>query len=160
MNDVDRFEVTPITKEAQVAASPGGNRRCPTTGETKNSCKCRPCIGRRARGKGKKKQRDARKSMEKVFGVAGKYATQTGDEENWRMRVRAEVKSGGMAKTVDTFYRKCRGQADRPEVKAEGDTRPFVAIAMPDGLPYGYLVVRTDHLERLKEAFDCEEVAQ
>ena len=140
-----------LSKEAQLSRSPGGNRRCPTTGEFKASCDCYSCRGRRARNKGKVKQRAARKSLEKSFGVAGRSSAQTGDEENWRMRVRSEVKSGGKAKTVDTFYRLCRAQSDA-NAGAVGDVRPFVATAMPDGLSYGYVVIRTDELAAVMEA--------
>jgi len=139
-----------LSKEAQVSRSPGGNRRCPTTGELKRNCKCRPCIGRRSKYKGQRKQRDARKGIEKVFGSAGKYSSQTGHEELWRTRVRVEVKSGAMAKTVDTFYRNTKGQSD--QAKAIGDTRPYVAVAMPDGVSFGYAVVRLDHLDAFMSA--------
>lgn len=138
------------SKEAQVARSPGGNRRCSTTGELKRNCKCRPCLGRRSKYKGQRKQRDARKDIEKVFGPAGRYSSQTGNEELWRTRVRVEVKSGVMAKTVDTFYRNTKSQSD--QAKAIGDTRPYMAVAMPDGVPYGYAVVRLDHLEAVVSA--------
>lgn len=66
------------------------------------------------------------------------------------MRVRVEAKSGAQAKTVDTFYRKTRAQSDA--AKAEGDTRPYVAAAMPDGVSYGYYVIRSDELAAVLRA--------
>ncbi|HEY7531671.1 MAG TPA: hypothetical protein VH681_02675, partial [Nitrospiraceae bacterium] len=98
--------MTPYSKETQLSRSPGGNRTCTATGKPKRSCDCFSCRGRRARNKGKIKQRAARKAAEKVFKAsAGPSVTATANEENWRLPVRMEVKSGIQAKTVGTFYR-------------------------------------------------------
>lgn len=145
MNPID------LSKEGQLARSPGReNRPCPNTGEPLRSCDCFSCKGRRARSKGKTKQRVARRGLEKTFqAVAGPTATSTSDEENWRLPVRVEVKAGGMAKTVDTFYRKTKAQSDVGA--AIGDGRPFMAVAMPDGTTDGLAVMRLSQLRQLVE---------
>lgn len=140
-----------LSKAGQLARSPGGNRKCPTTGKLKASCDCRPCIGRRARGKGKRKQNDAKKFVERAFNqVAAPTSATSGQEEFWRLALRLEVKSGRMAQTVDTFYRNTKGQSD--QLKAIGDGRPFAAIAMPDGSSDGFLVIALSSLPVLAQA--------
>jgi len=141
-----------LSKEAQLARSPGGNRLCPTTREPKRSCSCFSCRGTRNRRKGQVKQRQARKQLEKAFGKpAGPSVTSTAHEETWRLPVRPEVKSGGQAKTVDTFYRNTKAQSDLQ--KAIGDTRPFMAIAMVDGSTDGLGVMRlSDFIQLFEEA--------
>jgi hypothetical protein len=143
--------VEPYTKEGQLARSPGReNRKCATTGEIVRNCKCFSCQGARNRRKGKTKQRQARKGLEQAFGApAGPSVMATADEENWRLPIRSEVKAGGMAKTVDTFYRNTKAQSDVS--KAIGDTRPFVAIAMADGSTDGLAVIRISALIQLFE---------
>jgi hypothetical protein len=89
-----------LSKDAQLARSPGGNRTCPTTGELKRSCSCYSCVGSRNRRKGKRKQRETRKVLEREFGTAGPTQTVTSHEENWRMRVRLEVKSGKQVESL------------------------------------------------------------
>ena len=144
-----------LSKEAQLARSPGGNRRCPTTGDLKAKCVCRPCIGRRARGKGKRKQNEAKKAVERAFNqVAAPTSATSGQEEYWRLALRLEVKAGGMAKTVDTFYRNTKAQSDQS--KAIGDSRPFGAIAMPDGSSDGFLVIALSSLPVLAQVLRGE----
>jgi hypothetical protein len=138
-----------LSKEGQLARSPGKeNRPCPQTGIAVRECDCYSCRGRRNRSKGKTKQRQARKGLEKTFGVmAGPSQISTSHEEHWRLPVRSEVKAGGMAKTVDTFYRNTRAQADKD--KAIGDVRPFLAVAMVDGSTDGLAVIRLSDLIQL-----------
>lgn len=144
-----------LSKEGQLARSPGGNRKCPTSGELKASCKCRPCIGRRARGKGKRKQNEAKKAVERAFNqVAAPTTATSGQEEYWRLALRLEVKAGTQARTVDTFYRNTKGQSDQS--KAIGDLRPFGAIAMPDGSSDGFLVIALSSLPVLAQALRGE----
>lgn len=140
-----------LSKAAQLARSPGReNRACPTTGVAVRECTCYSCRGRRNRTKGKRTQRTARKGLEKVFQTpAGPSVTATANEETWRLPVRTEVKSGGTAKTVDTFYRNTKTQSDVH--KAIGDARPFVAVAMPDGTSDGLAVIRLSDLLQLFE---------
>lgn len=138
-----------LSKEAQLARSPGKeNRPCPQTGIAIRECTCYSCKGRRNRQKGKTKQRQARRGLEKTFQtIAGPTSVSTSDEENWRLPVRAEIKAGGMAKTVDTFYRNTKAQSDVQ--KAIGDARPFIAVAMVDGSTDGLVVVRMSDLIQL-----------
>lgn len=144
------MDLNPLSKEAQLARSPGGNRMCTTTGEPLRTCPCYSCRGRRNRQKGKTKQRQARRGLEKTFAtIAGPSMVSTSNEETWRLPVRAEVKAGGMAKTVDTFYRNTRTQADAD--KAIGDMRPFLAVAMVDGSTDGLAVIRLSDLVQLFE---------
>lgn len=140
-----------LSKEGQLARSPGKeNRPCPNTGIALRNCTCYSCRGRRNRSKGKTKQRQARRGLEKTFQtIAGPTSVSTSDEENWRLPVRAEIKAGGMAKTVDTFYRNTRAQSDVQ--KAIGDVRPFLAVAMVDGSTDGLCVIRMSDLVQLFE---------
>ena len=135
-----------LTKEAQLARSPGGNRRCSTSGELKASCSCRPCIGRRSKGKGRRKQNDGRKALEAGFG----WTLRGSNEEDWRAPFRIETKAGAIARTVDTFYRNTKAQSDART--AIGDGRPFMAEAMPDGMSGGYIVLRTEDISALRDA--------
>lgn len=144
------MELNPLSKEAQLARSPGGNRVCTITGEPLRSCSCYSCRGRRNRSKGKTKQRQARRGLEKTFQtIAGPSMVSTSNEETWRLPVRAEVKAGLQARTVDTFYRNTKAQADAD--KAIGDVRPFLAVAMVDGSTDGLAVIRLSDLVRLFE---------
>lgn len=123
--------MTDFSKDAQLARSPGGNRACATTGKLKRDCDCYSCVGRRNRAKGKRKQREARKTADKYFGAAGPTATVTANEENWRHRVRIEVKSGKQVESLTKRFLAAEAQAN--VAKAEGDTRPFIFAAAPDG---------------------------
>lgn len=137
-----------LSKAAQLSRSPGGNRYCPTTKQLKRTCKCHTCLGTRNQRKGGVKQRQARKRLEKAFGgQAGSSVMVTANEENWRLPVRSEVKSGPIGNPVDTFYRNQKAQSDRS--KAIGDTRPFMAVAMPDGTTDGLAVIRLSELEQV-----------
>lgn len=135
-----------LSKEAQAARSPGKqNRPCPTTGEPRRSCSCYSCRGRRNQRKGKRTQREVRKGFEKVFQVpAGPSVSSTADEENWRLPLRIEVKSGAQAKPVYTFYRNTKAQSDAK--KAIGDPRDFAAAARADGDTDPLVVIRLSHL--------------
>lgn len=138
-----------LSKAGQLARSPGKeNRACPNTGVAVRECTCYSCRGRRSKAKGKTKQRQARRQLETVFQtVAGPTVGITANEETWRLPVRSEVKAGGQAKTVDTFYRNTKNQSD--VAKAIGDVRPFMAVAMVDGSTDGLAVIRLSDLNQL-----------
>lgn len=138
-----------LSKAGQLARSPGKeNRACPNTGIAVRECTCYSCRGRRNRTKGKVKQRQARRKLESAFGAsAGPTIASTSNEETWRLPVRAEVKAGRYAATVDTFYRNTKAQSDLS--KAIGDTRAFMAIAMVDGSTDGLAVIRLSDLNQL-----------
>lgn len=102
---------------------------------------CRHCIGRRSRAKGKRKQRDARKAL----GIPG-LSLGVDEEELWRGPIRVEVKAGhNDTMPIDTRYRKMRAQSEA--ARPVGDNRPFAAVAMPPGVSYGIVMIRTDELE-------------
>lgn len=105
--------------------------------EVKGPCTRRlPCVvcqGARNRRSGMRKQREARKAIERATGTqAARFKGQLGNEEAWAgLPFRVEVKSGGVAKPVQTFHDRCAEQS--AQNKAIGDTRPFLAVAMPTG---------------------------
>lgn len=141
--------MTDLSKDAQLARSPGGNRLCPTTGELKRSCSCWSCVGARNRRKGKRSQREARKNLEAVFGGAGPSAQVTGDEENWRMRVRVEVKSGKQVEALTKRFLAAEAQSEAG--KAVGDLRPFVFVAAADGTSDQIIAFRASRLAEILE---------
>lgn len=115
---------------------------------------CRSCLGRRSRRSGMTKQRQARKTIERQTGTqAGRYASQTGNEENWRLSIRAEVKSGKQVASTASLYRKAREQSDAAH--ATGDCRPFALVCMPSSWPSGALlyVVHSEDVEAFVDAF-------
>lgn len=141
-------DVTPISKEDQVERSPGGNRRCATTGVYKGKCSCLRCRGARNRRKGQRKQREVRKALSLK---PERWAGRTGNEETWHAsNLRFEVKAGKQVGPVGTRYVAARNQADA--ARAVGDTRPFCFVAVPDG-SQPLLVVRVDDLPAVVAAF-------
>ncbi len=140
-------QVTPIPKETRVWNC---RRNLPTCTRTKP---CAACRGARSRRSGLKKQREARKTIERQTGTqAGRYASQTGNEENWRLSFRVEAKSGKQVQATATLYTKARDQADAS--KAVGDSRPFAAVAVPNGWPAGKFlyVIHSDDSEAFARA--------
>lgn len=139
-----------LSKDAQLARSPGQNRYCDETGERvlKRNCTGPKCRGRRNPRKGKRKQRDARKAlMLKDEKWSGKHA----NEETWdSATVRVEVKAGAQVKPIATRYVNARAQSDA--ARARGDFRPFVFVAAPDG-SQPLVVVRADELPAVVAAF-------
>lgn len=108
------------------------------------NCPCKPCLGRRSRRKGKDKQNAARKRL----GVPKtRNASQSSNEENWRHYFRVEVKAGAQVGPVATKFLAMEKQADQN--KAQGDPRPFLGVAMPDGWGNeGIVLVRLSDWER------------
>lgn len=151
--DTDPSQMEPqpgFSKEAQIARSPGGNKTCPVTGELKRSCGCWSCIGRRNRNKGKRNQNQARKIADKTFGTAGPTSAVTANEENWRHRVRIEVKSGQQVKALTSRFLLAEAQAHT--AKAVGDNRPFIFAAAPDGMTDQLWTFRASDLQRIIDA--------
>ena len=124
----------PISKEAQT----GRVWLCEF--EIDGCTRTKPCarhLGRRNRRKGQVKQRAAKKAL----GVPdSKFASQGSHEENWRGQFRVEIKAGAQVRAGTTLYLKCERQSDL--AKAEGDARPFLAVAMPDGMSDGLVTLR------------------
>lgn len=112
---------------------------------------CRRCLGARNRRSGMRKQREARKSLERVTGVqANRFLTANGNEENWRLPVRVEVKSGAQTSPVWTKF--AAAEAQSAASKATGDGRPFVAVFMGTKTSDGLFVCRLSDLGRVTEA--------
>lgn len=114
---------------------------------------CAHCRGRRSRRSGLKKQREVRKTIERQTGTqAGRYASQTGNEENWRTSIRVEAKSGKQVQATATAYTKARDQSDAS--CSIGDNRPFVLASVPNGWPAGKFLytVHSDDAEAFAEA--------
>lgn len=143
----------PFSKEKQIERSRGRAAYCDETGTKtlKRNCKGPRCRGRRNRRKGKQKQRKAIKLLNLK---PPKWKGRAAHEETLTNAVRIEVKSGAKAGPIDTFYRNVREQSDA--AKAIGDTRPFMGVAMPDGMSGGYAVIRLSDLAEVVEALVAE----
>ncbi|SRR5690554_1381443 len=141
-------EVTPISKEDQVARSPGGNRKCPTTGIYKGKCTCPRCLGARNKRKGSRGQTKTRKAL----GLKSeKWRGLHANEETWHSsNLRVEVKSGKQVQPVATRYVAARNQSDA--ARPIGDFRPFIFVAVPDG-SQPLVVLRADDLRDVVAAF-------
>lgn len=113
---------------------------------------CNRCRGARNRRSGMRKQREARKALERVTGAqAARFMGQLGNEEAWTgLPVIAEVKSGQVAQPVWTKFAAAEAQALAN--KAVGDIRPVVAIFMGTRTSDGLLVCRLSQLDRVVEA--------
>lgn len=137
-----------LSKEAQLARSPGGASKCARTGTPKRSCTCPSCRGRRNKGKGQRKQREVRKILNLR---PEKWRGRTGNEETWvASNLRFEVKAGAQVQPVATRYVAARQQSDA--ARAVGDTRPFCFVACPDGST-PLVVIRADELAAAVAAF-------
>jgi hypothetical protein len=73
-----------------------------------------------------------------------------GHEENLRGPFRIEVKAGAQVKAVATKFLAAEKQSEAS--RPIGDNRPFVFVAMPDGMSDGFAVVRLSQLDRVVEA--------
>ena len=137
-----------LSKEAQVSRSPGGNRRCTSTGTLKRDCRCDSCRAWRNQRTGAKGQRKTRQ----VVGVnPERFSGRIANEETWHAsNLRFEVKSGKQAEPINTRYVEARNQSDAS--RAIGDMRPFVFVAAPDGTT-PLLVVRADEMGDVVAAF-------
>jgi hypothetical protein len=89
--------------------------------------------GRRNRAKGDSKARKARKAL----GIAG---ANTRHEEHWGGVCRLEVKAGKQIEPIATRFVLAEQQSEQH--RPLGDVRPFVMVAMPDGMSDGLVVMR------------------
>ncbi len=121
---------------------PKSNKRywCADSGLSKRTCKCKSCVAKRNRRLGRRKQGEERKKLEKHFGVAGKYASQTGNEETWRMRVRVEVKSGEQVDPIGSRFLEAEAACRRP------GTDHFLVSAFSDLLDCDLWLCRSSEL--------------
>lgn len=97
------------------------------------NCKCPKCQGKRNRSKGDTKALKARK----VLGIGG---ANTRHEELWGGNIRVEVKAGAQVNPIATRFIAAERQSEHHRPIA--DVRPFVFIAMPDGMSDGLVVMR------------------
>ena len=95
-------------------------------------CECPKCRGKRNRSKGDSKARVARKQLG-IGGVNSRH------EELWGGDVRVEIKAGAQIKPVLTAFLRCEMQSEA--ARPHGDHRPFMLVAMPDGMKDGLVVM-------------------
>lgn len=123
--------------------SPNFKPEKPARDETTNQRR-----GRINKQKGHRKQSLARKALEELFGAEALFHGRKANEEAWtHLPVRVEVKAGAQVKPIETRFLAAEKQATT--AKATGDPRPFVFIAMPDGMTDGLFVCRLSTLKEL-----------
>jgi len=108
-------------------------------------CKCRSCIGLANKRKGQRKQAKAVTAL----GIP-RSSIHPGHEEFLGGAVRVEVKSGAQIKPAVTAYLRCEAQSEAQ--RPIGDHRPFAAVAMPDGMSDGVVMVRLSALHEFVAA--------
>ncbi len=97
-----------------------------------------------------RKQREARKALEAVTGVdANRFVGALGNEENWRLPLRVEVKSGAQVNPIFTRFLAAESQSEAN--RAQGDTRPFVMVAMGQRTTDGLFLCRLSQLAAVVE---------
>lgn len=135
-----------LKPEPLVCATDGcGIESCTAVGQpTRNghvrgcTSKCAKCRGRRNRKAGLRKQNVARKAL-------GVPASKFGDsnEERWSDNVWAnECKSGAQVGPVKNWWLRVEKQVHANESTFGDRRRPVRAIAMPEGMSDGLVVVR------------------
>ncbi len=98
---------------------------------------CPSCLGRRNRRSGLRKQRQVRREL----GVPdSRFAGQNGNEEGWRWQFRVECKSGQQVRAMTTRFLEAEAQAEGS--RSVGDVRPFMFVAMPQGMSDGIVALR------------------
>jgi hypothetical protein len=125
---------------------------CPHTDVEKRKCKCRTCINRKNRAKGKRKQNMVRKKL----GIPDrKFHGADAHEENWRSAVRIEVKAGKQVGPIATRFNKAEAQSwenVKNQVGGTGKSKPFMMVAMPDGESDGIVLCRLSQLDKVVDA--------
>ena len=106
-------------------------------------CNCASCRGKRNRAKGDSKARKARKAL-------NLQGSNTRHEEHWSGTVRVEVKAGAQINPIWTRYRLAEEQSEQQ--RPFGDSRPFIMVAMPDGMNDGLVIFRLSQLHETAEA--------
>ena len=122
---------------------------CPDTDLPKRTCRCRTCINRKNRAKGKRKQNMVRKKL----GIPDrKFHGADAHEENWRSAVRIEVKAGKQVGPIATRFNKAEAQSwENVKNVIGGRDKPFMMVAMPDGESDGIVLFR---LSKMKEVLE------
>ncbi len=120
---------------------------CPNTDVEKRKCRCRTCINRKNRAKGRRKQNMVRKKL----GIADrKFHGADAHEENWRSAVRIEVKAGKQVGPIYTRFLKAEVQSWENVKNVEGGKgKPFAMVAMPDGTSDGLVIFRLSQLQEV-----------
>ena len=120
--------------------------RCSNSGDYKKDCKCRTCINRRSRAKGRRKQNLARKKL----GIQdNRFHGADAHEENWSTGLRVEVKAGKQCNPLSTFFYKCKKQSDDSHRAFGGMGKPFIQVSMPDNSTKGIVSFELDDLENV-----------
>lgn len=118
--------------------------KCDKTNEEKRKCKCRTCINRRNRSKGKRKQVAA---MKKLKIPNNKFRGADSDEENWKGNARYEVKAGKQHEQFARPFYKAKEQSDKNHEAIGSLSKPFVYVNMPDGRSDGIVAFQLSDVE-------------
>jgi len=119
---------------------------CPNSNEKKIKCKCRACINRRNRSKGKRKQNIARKKL----GIPNnRFHGADAHEENWSTGLRVEVKAGKQVDGLAKVFYKSKEQSDISHRAFGGMGKPFIQVSMPDGTTKGIVSFELDDIENV-----------
>lgn len=118
--------------------------KCKNSGELKRSCKCRTCINRRNRSKGKRKQVQAMKSLNIPN---NRFRGADSDEENWKGNARYEVKAGKQHESFAKPFYKAKEQSDSNHKAFGTGNKPFVYVNMPDGRSDGIVAFQLSDVE-------------
>ncbi len=119
---------------------------CVKTNIIKTKCKCRTCINRRNRAKGKRKQNIVRKKM-KI--PNSRFHGADAHEENWKSGVRVEVKAGKQVEQVEKAFTRAKLQSDTNHKAIGSLSKPFVYVAMPDGTENGIVCFQLNDIENV-----------
>jgi len=120
--------------------------KCPNTDEVKTRCKCRTCINRRNRSKGRRKQNLVKKKLQIAD---NRFHGADAHEENWKSGVRFEVKAGKQVEPLNKLFKKAKLQSDTNHQQIGNMSKPFVYVAMPDGTENGILCFELDNVENV-----------
>ena len=129
---------------------PNSNKRMagkgPNTNEVKTKCKCRTCINRRNRAKGRRKQNIARK---KLNIPNNRFHGADAHEENWATGLRVEVKAGKQVDGLVKVFYKSKSQSDLSHRAFGGMSKPFIQVSMPDNSTKGIVSFELDDIENV-----------
>jgi len=115
----------------------------PTVSETANQRR-----GRLNKQKGHRKQSLARRALEDLFEAEALFHGRKANEEAWtHLPIRVEVKAGAQVGPIATRF--LAGEKQSTAAKSTGDPRPFVYVAMPDGMTDGLFICRLSTLKEL-----------
>jgi len=120
--------------------------KCKYSKLEKHKCKCRTCINRRSRNKGRRKQNLVRKKL-KI--PNNKFYGADAHEENWSAGFRVEVKAGKQVQPVATLFYKCKAQSDTAHNAIGGKSKPFIQVSMPDNSTNGIVSFELDDIENI-----------